>query len=88
MADGDGQRRQGGTVSAPGGIDREVGKDPGLGTWDATNQTKAKANPFAKSRLAEDAARVNAYAAAGEKDALPEHQARRNKYPIIAPSTA
>lgn len=47
----------------------------------------AKANPTAKPRLVEDTARSGFYAGAGQKDALPEHQARRNVLPHITAST-
>ena len=43
----------------------------------------AKDNPETKTRLPEDADRVDKYASAGNKDVLPEHQARRDTYPFI-----
>jgi hypothetical protein len=43
----------------------------------------AKDNPIDKDRLPEDAVRAAFYTTAGEKDVLPEHQARRTTYPHI-----
>ena len=74
MAEGDNRARQGGTVEAPGGIDRELGPNT------------VKAVPIDKGRLPEDAARVTHYATAGNKDTLPEHKARRDTYPHITVS--
>jgi hypothetical protein len=51
----------------------------------------AKADPIAAPRVAEDGAandgRSTYYAGAGQKDALPEHQARRDAYPHIHASS-
>ena len=71
MAAGDNRARQGGTVAAPGGVDKLI---PG-GT--------VKGDPVAKPRLPEDTARSAKYATVGEKDRLPEHKARRDTYPFI-----
>lgn len=48
--------------------------------------TGVKANPITKNRLAEDGGvggRTWRYTQTGEKDLLPEHQARRDAYPFI-----
>lgn len=101
MADGDRPARVGGTVAAPGDFDREIhfGHPGAPGTWNGTNQRQPKANPVARTRLPEHGAvggthvngsvwgRDTYYHAANQKDSLPEHQARRDAYPIICPST-
>lgn len=46
-----------------------------------------KASPIAKPRLPEDAARSNRYTESGQKDVLPEHKARRDRYPLITASS-
>lgn len=55
-----------------------------------------KADPIDKPRLPEDLARASYYAGTGtgyaelsqrQKDELPEHQARRDAYPLITSST-
>ena len=82
MAEGDNRFRQLGTVSTPGGVDREVG-----GATVAAPNGVAKANPVDAPRLPEDGAdhggRSDFYAGTGQKDVLPEHQARRDAYPHI-----
>lgn len=87
MAEGDNRFRQGGTVAAPGGVDREVG-----GATVAAPNGVAKANPVAAPRLPEDGAategRSTKYVVSGHKDILPEHQARRDAYPHIRVASA
>lgn len=64
--------------------DNRARQDSGVDSVDAELPGKtAKANPTAKTRLPEDAARATFYHSAGQKDALPEHQARRDMYPHI-----
>lgn len=51
----------------------------------------AKANPLAKNRLPEEGSadgRVAFYVTTGNKDILPEHQARRDAYPFILNASA
>ena len=51
----------------------------------------AKANPLAKNRLPEDGnadGRSAFYVTTGNKDILPEHQARRDTYPFILNASA
>lgn len=71
MAEGDNRARY--TNNAPI-VDKELGPET------------VKADPIDKPRLPEDTARANAYVATGQKDILPEHRARRDRYPLITAS--
>ena len=68
MAENDGRVR---TAGAADGLDSELPADT------------VKTNPVDKVRLPEEDERAAFYSTAGEKDTLPEYEARRTTYPHI-----